>query len=172
MYDHLYTWEWSYEKYTWEWSYEKLSYLDVMVMVQGNKISTDVYCKPTDTHQYLHYGSCHPRHVKKGIPYGQALRVKRICSTEESYRDRLRDLRSNFIKRGFKENLVDSEFERARAKTRESLLCQDSNRRDIKRNKRLPLVMTFHPALSGVGKIIDSLWPILDASEDMRSIFE
>ena len=105
-------------KYTWRWSYEKLSYLDVMVMVQGNKISTDVYCKPTDTHQYLHYGSCHPRHVKKGIPYGQALRIKRICSTEESYRDRLRDLRSNFIKRGFKENVVDSEFERARAKTR------------------------------------------------------
>ena len=114
-------------KYTWGWSYEKLSYLDVMVMVQGNKISTDVYCKPTDTHQYLHYGSCHPRHVKKGIPYGQALRVKRICSTEESYRDRLRDLRSNFIKRGLKENLVDSEFERARAKTRDSLLCQDVN---------------------------------------------
>ena len=32
--------------------------------------------------------------------------------------------------------------------------------------------MTFHPALSGVGKIIDSLWPILHASKDMRSIFE
>ena len=159
-------------KYTWGWSYEKLSYLDVVVMVQGNKISTDVYCKPTDTHQHLHYGCCNPTHVKKGIPCGQALRVKRICSTEEGYRDRLRDLCSNFIKRGFKENLVDSEFERARVKTRESLLCQDSNRRDHKINKRLPLVMTFHPALLGVGKIIHSLWPILHASEDMRSIIE
>ena len=82
-----------------------------MVMVQDNKISTDLYCKPTDTHQYSHYGSRHPRHVKKGIPYGQALRVKQICSTG-SYRDRLRDLRSNFIKRGFEEILVDSGFVR------------------------------------------------------------
>ena len=82
--------------------------------------------------------------MKIEIPYGQALRVKRICSTEESYRDRLRDLRSNFIKRSFKENLADSEFERARAKTRESHLCEDINGRDLKRNKRLPLIMTFH----------------------------
>ena len=128
-------------KYTRGWSYEKYSYLDVMVMAQGNKILTDVYCKPTDTHQYLHYGSCHPRHVKKGIPYGQALRIKRICSTEESYRDRLRDLRSNFIKRGFKENLVDSEFDRARAKTRESLLCQDSNRSKARNTACIPARM-------------------------------
>ena len=99
------------------------------------------------------------------------MRIKRICSTEESYKDRLRDLRSNFVKRGFKENLADSEFEGARAKARKSLLCQDTNRRDIKRNKRLPLVMMFHPALSGAGKIVDSFWPILYASEDMRSIF-
>ena len=84
-------------KYTWEWSYEKLLYFDVMVKVQSNKISTDVYCKPTDRHQCLHYRSCHPRHVKKWIPYRQVLRVKRICSIEESYRDRLRDLRSNLV---------------------------------------------------------------------------
>ena len=32
--------------------------------------------------------------------------------------------------------------------------------------------MTFHPALSGAGKITESLWPILHASEDIRSIFE
>ena len=59
-------------KYTWEWSKEKLSYLDVLVSIKDNRISTDVYCKPTDTHQYLDSKSCHPSHVKKGIPYGQA----------------------------------------------------------------------------------------------------
>ena len=53
-------------------SKEKLSYLDVLVSIKDNRISTDVYCKPTDTHQYLDSKSCHPRHVKNGIPYGQA----------------------------------------------------------------------------------------------------
>ena len=29
-------------------------------------------------------------------------------------------------------------------------------------------MVKFHPALSGLGKIIESLWPILHASEDMN----
>ena len=40
----------------------------------GGSVFTDVYSKPTDTHQYLESSSCHPRHVKQAIPYGQALR--------------------------------------------------------------------------------------------------
>ena len=47
-----------------------------MVTVKDKRILTDVYSKPTDTYQYLQYGSCHPRHVKQGITYGQASRVK------------------------------------------------------------------------------------------------
>ena len=58
-------------KYTWEWSTKRLSYQDVMILV-------DVYSKPTDTHQYLYYGLCHPTHVKKGIPIGQAIRMKHM----------------------------------------------------------------------------------------------
>ena len=48
----------------------------------GGVLSTDLFCKPTDTHQYLHKSSCHPRHTKKAIPYGQALRFRRIYSDE------------------------------------------------------------------------------------------
>ena len=36
---------------------------------------------------------------------------------------------------------------------------------------RIPLAMNFHPALSGVGNIIDSTWPMLHASNDMKEIF-
>ena len=95
-------------KYTWEWSTQRLPYLDVMILVEDGRILTDVYSKPTDTHQYLHYGSCHPTHVKKGIPYGQALRMKRICSTKETYNRRIEMVRGNFEKRGFSKGFVDS----------------------------------------------------------------
>ena len=59
--------------YTWDWSSCEISYLDVKIRLRDTRISTDVYCKETDTHQYLEYKSCHPKHVKMGIPYGQAL---------------------------------------------------------------------------------------------------
>ena len=35
----------------------------------------------------------------------------------------------------------------------------------------MPLVMNFHPALSGL-RNINSLWPILHASDDMSEIFQ
>ena len=36
----------------------------------------------------------------------------------------------------------------------------------------MSLVVNLHPALSGIGKIIESLWPILHVSEGMKNIFE
>jgi hypothetical protein len=56
-------------KYTWEYSERGVSYLDVRVELESGKLQTDVYSKPTDTHQYLDFKSCHPAHVKKAIPY-------------------------------------------------------------------------------------------------------
>ena len=35
----------------------------------------------------------------------------------------------------------------------------------------VPLVLNFHPALSEVGNIIDSLWSELQGSENLRCIF-
>ena len=37
-------------------------------------------------------------------------------------------------------------------------------------SKRIPLVFNFHPALSGIGKVVNSLWPILHTSDDMKSV--
>ena len=56
-------------KYTWDWSMSQVSFLDVTTSKDvGGSVFTDVYSKPTDTHQYLESSSCHPRHVKQAIP--------------------------------------------------------------------------------------------------------
>ena len=113
-------------------SKEKLSYLDVLVSIKDNRISTDVYCKQTETHQYLDSKSCHPRHVKNGIPYGQSLRVRRICNSDEVFDKRLKELKGQFVNfrelRGFKKNMNGNQFEKAKAKRRENLLYQNTNR--------------------------------------------
>ena len=36
-------------------------------------IHTDLYCKSTDSHQYLHYDSCHAEHIKRSIIFSQTL---------------------------------------------------------------------------------------------------
>ena len=87
-----------------------VDFLDVQLTKQGNMLSTDLYTKPVDTHQYLHSSSCHPFNCKKSIAYGQALRLKRICSDEEILKDRLDDLKTWMLKRGYKKILSVSKL--------------------------------------------------------------
>jgi len=55
---------------------EKVSFLDTTVILGETNIYTDLYTKPTDTHQYLSPMSCHPRHCTKSTPYSQSLRLR------------------------------------------------------------------------------------------------
>ena len=87
-------------KFTSDMSQSSVNFLDVQVHLdeQGN-ISISLYTKPTDAHMYLHYTSFHPNHYtsfhpnpppppppkKKAIPYSQALRLRHICSSMDSY---------------------------------------------------------------------------------------
>ena len=72
-------------KFTHEVSHYSVNFLDTKVIkdTRGN-ISTDVYQKPTETHPYLHSTSAHPPHLKYSIPYSQALRLRRICSSRDT----------------------------------------------------------------------------------------
>ena len=74
-------------------------------MLKNNRISTDVYSKQTDTPRYLDSKSCHPTHVKSGISYGQALRIRRIYDSDEVFKERLKEREGNLVKRGFSEEL-------------------------------------------------------------------
>ena len=49
-------------KFTAEWSQTSINFLDVTVSLIGGKVTTDLYVKPKDSHQYLHSASCHPYH--------------------------------------------------------------------------------------------------------------
>ena len=53
--------------FTYETSKERVNVLDLNVSIRNGAISTDLYIKSTDGHQYLHYKSSHPQHIKNSI---------------------------------------------------------------------------------------------------------
>ena len=53
--------------------------------------------KDTDRNAYLHYKSYHLLILKDNIPFGQALRVKKICSENADVGKALAIFKSNFI---------------------------------------------------------------------------
>ena len=107
-------------KFTAEWSQTSINFLDVTVSLIGGKITTDLYVKATDSHQYLHSSSCHPYHCKKGIPYSQAFRLNRICSDLISFDRRCNDLEKWLIESGYIEREVRKQISRASLLDREN----------------------------------------------------
>ena len=53
-----------------------LNFLDVKIILhEDNSFETDIYYKPTNTHNYLPYDSAHPDHTKNNMPYNLAKRI-------------------------------------------------------------------------------------------------
>jgi hypothetical protein len=86
-------------KFTHETSRNNISFLDTYTTYENGIMSTDIYNKPTDKHQYLSTQSWHAKHCTKSIPYSQALRIKRICSNEQTTKKRLGELKCYLKKR-------------------------------------------------------------------------
>ncbi|PIK55475.1 hypothetical protein BSL78_07635 [Apostichopus japonicus] len=133
-------------KFTSDYSHQQVNFLDVTVRKEHGSLSTDLYTKPTDTHQYLHSSSCHPRHCKSGIAYSQALRLRRICSNNSSFIRHTDALEKHLIARGHSARRVREAIQRVRSLSRSSTLAvKDKKGRDC--DNKLPLVVTFHPNL-------------------------
>ena len=144
-------------KYTWEISGEHVKFLDLVVSVSEGRFVTDLYCKPTDCHQFLHYGSCHPGHMKKSTVYSQTLRIKRICTREEDFVKHQGSLRNWFLNRGYPRNLIETQFQKVSDLKRDDLLFQKGEK---KTGGGVPLVLDFHPNLSNVGSIMRRLYTL------------
>ena len=157
-------------KFTFKYSRESIEFLDVLVIKEGNSVHTDLFVKETDTHQFLHFSSCHPYHTKKGIPYSQAVRLRRICSTEEFFQKRVSNLKSWLLARGYDEHLVNAQVERASLLNRDTLLRNNSSKDKLE--GREVFSTTFHPAINKrVYRILREAQVILDCDEEHKRVF-
>jgi RNase P protein component len=64
-------------KFTLQKNFVEIPFLDVLVHKEQSKITTGIFYKTNDTHQYLQFGSSHPRQIKRAVSYNLA---RRICT--------------------------------------------------------------------------------------------
>ena len=85
-----------------------LVFLSILIFLdEHGNIWTDVYYKPTNTHDYLHYKSHHPEHIKKNIPHVLAKRIMILSSKEEAVKKNLADLRLWLRDCGYPEKVIE-----------------------------------------------------------------
>ena len=154
-------------KFTNSFSYNEIPFLDVNVLLINGTLETDLYVKPTDKHQYLLKSSCHPSHTKQSIPFSMALRLRRICSTDEFFNTRSNALTTHLIKRGYQHRFLKEEIDKVRQIPRSKALETYTKQE----NNRIPFVVTFNPALPNIRQIIFNNLNILRSSQRCKAAF-
>ena len=147
-------------KFTHEVNKESTDFLDLYIRLSDGNISTDLYVKPTDRRQFLHYTSSHPDHTKRSIVVSQPLRISRICFLKH-----LEKIKSWFSVRGYPEYLIESEIKKVK------FASKNRNTKRSKLLKAVPFVMTYHPKLKSMKKIILKYLDLFYMDDEVKRVF-
>ena len=126
--------------------------------------------KPTDAQVYLHHTSDHPPCVKKAIPRGLGMRLKRICSDEKDYRYHRGRLANRLRERGYPMREVNMELEKVDRIEREKLLVVNDGKSKV--SDRVPMVLTFSSFLPDIRAVMRKNRHILRRSDRLKGIFK
>ena len=80
--------------------------------------------------------------MKKSIPYGQALRLRRVCSDLAEFANASKNLKSRLINRGYSEKEITAQIDQAKTKNRDELLQY----RPKEPSTKIPFVLTYNPS--------------------------
>ena len=150
-------------RFTYESSEKSISFLDLIITVSEQKLKTTLHIKSTDRHQYLHYASSHPEHTKRSVVFSQTLRISRLCSEENDFKNYRSQMKSWFLKRGYPEKLIENEMRKVKF-GKEGI-------KKAKGVKGIPFVVTYHPQLKNLGRIINQNIYLLNMNEETKKVF-
>ena len=101
---------------------KKVPFLDVEFTLQDNgSLSTDIFYKETDAHNYVPFYSFHPHRTLTNIPYTLARRICTIVSDSTVRNYRLEELRTFLRKKHYPDLVITNGIDRASALERRSL---------------------------------------------------
>ena len=146
-----------------------IPFLDLSVTINGGIITTDLYKKETAVVQYLLPSSCHVSHQWKNTIFSLAYRLRRICSSDDTFELRLKELKADLMSRQYYEKFIDEAFARARLIDRnEALKKVESKSKD----DRVVFAVTYHPNLPSVSKVVKKHWNVMvNSSNAMKRCF-
>ena len=151
-------------KFTARYSRTECEFLDIITRksIDGSKIVTDLYTKPTDSHSYLDYSSSHPISIKNSIPYSQFLRIRRNCSEWEDFVKHSIKLFHYLQLRGYPFNLIH-----------ENLMKVANNEytaEEVAPAKQFYCIVDYNQTLPDIKYIVTKNMEIADRSSSTRSL--
>ncbi|OCT56295.1 hypothetical protein XELAEV_18000319mg [Xenopus laevis] len=116
--------------------------------------------------------SCHPDHVFRGVPKGQFVRLRCNCNTDREFLTQSCKLPDQFIERGYPLQILETAFNEALKKDRNTLL-KDGNKVERKTKEREInrfFLTTYSAQYTKIKRIINKHLPILYNDEKLKEI--
>ena len=98
---------------------------------------TKLYIKPTNLQLYFDFNSNHPLHCKKGLVYGQALRIIERCSKPSDVNIHLENLKTKLLERNYPKTFIEEQFARALKFNRSELINKPRRAQNLDKKVRL-----------------------------------
>lgn len=147
-------------KFTMSVSENSVSFLDTVITITGDQLTSSLYCKPTDRNTLLHFNSAHPRSMIESLPYSQLLRVGRVVTTDKEVESTLNSMCNKFQERGYPRRLV----EKHKKRVLHNIRGEGGERQEKQTGRRIPFVATYCETSPKIAKTINKYWPILQQS--------
>ncbi|XP_060128613.1 uncharacterized protein LOC132591893 [Zootoca vivipara] len=153
----------SHLKFTCQYHKKEIPFLDVVVYISNrNTLAFKPYKKLTDCYSLLHYSSSHPSHLKRNLPYGQLIRLKRNATDKRDYRNAAHQLEKALVNRGYPNCIIQDAYRRVDGRNRKNLLETRSDSIKNRKPSRLVMGMDFTPLASHIRNIIYKHWHIVE----------
>ena len=152
--------------FTMEVSREDIFFLDTTVKLRDRTLHTDLFCKPTDSHNSLLYSSALPYHYKNSIPYNQFLWITRICINRSDFDRHALAFYTFFHDSGYPSHLIKESYIKVRRLNKNNLLDPPKLGEEKPIDNKIILVTIYHPHDMTFPKRLSSNWDILVKSHN------
>ena len=138
----------------------ELEFLDVTMKAVANKndpakvdIATDMYSKPTDTHQYLSPQSSHWPSICQNIPLTVITRIRKNCSHDEIFEKRVIEYKAYLLQSGYKNDDIDQQFVKGMKMERRNLLTRKKDKKS--QQNIIRFITPYEPSFPDVYTIMN-----------------
>ena len=145
-----------------------LEFLDLRIKCVDGKLSADIFGKPTNSFTYVKPFTCYPRKSITNIPRGIALRLRRICDTDEKFESRANENKQYLIARDYKPSLVDKQFQEVSKITRTEATAKRPKNNQV---SKIKFLTTYNPGLPKIDGIIRKHLPLLHSDDSLKKLF-
>ena len=147
-----------------------IEFLELKLRLENSKIAVDVFAKPTNSFTYVLLTSCYPRKSLNKMPRGIALRLRRICDTDEKFNSTSIEYKNYFISRDYKPSIVNKHFAHVSTLSRQQTSQKSTNRKS-QVSKNVKLVMKFNPRLPDLNSLLKNHMSLLYTDPTLKTIF-